>query len=604
MDASTEATQVVAEVIRRGKLVYAEPYFTPGLPLLLEQRARTEVGLGDLVVVHTGRKRSRVERVLGPAKRIEVVLEGLLVQSGRRREFEPYDLPSPPLEDRVDLRDLLTFTIDPETAEDFDDAISVREEASGVRVFVHIADVSAFLPSGSALDYGAAARAFSTYAPGNVAPMLPPELSEDACSLRPGRDRLCVTTEVLLDGEGQRGEPRFYRSLIRSGARLNYGQVERILAGAESAAPELVSALELTDRVSSALRRRRFARGALRIERPELEFSFDGEGGVGRAWFQTEPRAHALVEDLMILANEAVAELLAERGREALYRVHERPDPQSLVALIDKLAKLEVPTPPLPDEGSLTPQEAGLLASRIATAVNEYVSTSGRGREAFTTLVLRALKQARYDTRNLGHSGLASTAYCHFTSPIRRYPDIVCHRALLRELGLSDDAPAAELGDLAEHASAAEREAAQVEFQADEICLAWLLERRQLSEGTDERFTGEITGLIGAGLFARFGEVFEGFLPARRLGGDYFELDPLGTALEGRRGGHRWRLGDEIELEVERIERFSGKVELRRAGSERRRYRTGATPASSGRHDRHRGRGPKTAAPRSKRSDH
>jgi len=568
MSPAADQSPVVAEVIRRGKLVYAEPYFTPGLPLLLEQRARTEVSLGDLVVARPGRKRARVERVLGPAARIETVLEGLLVESGRRREFEPYELPSPPLEDRVDLRDLVTFTIDPETAEDFDDAISVREEEGGVRVFVHIADVSAYLPSGVPLDYGAAERAFSTYVPGNVAPMLPPELSEDACSLRPGQDRLCVSTEVLLDGEYRRGEPRFYRSIIRSNARLSYGQVERILAREESSEPELLAALELTDRASSALRRHRFSRGALRIERPELEFAFDGEGGVARAWFQTEPRAHALIEDLMILANEAVAELLSERGREALYRVHERPDPQSLTALIDKLTKLEVPTPPAPDEGSLTPQEAELLASRIATAVNEYVAHSGRGREAFPILVLRALKQARYDPRNLGHSGLASRAYCHFTSPIRRYPDVVCHRALLRELGLSDDAPAADLEALAEHTSAAEREAGEVEFQAEEICLAWLLDARQHSEGPDERFTGEITGLIGAGLFARFGEVFEGFLPVRRLGGDYFELNVLGTALEGRRGG-RWRLGDEIELEVERIERHSGKVELRRAGSTR-----------------------------------
>jgi ribonuclease R len=573
MPTAADQAPVVAEVIRRGKLVYAEPYFTPGLPLLLEQRARTEVGLGDLVVVRPGRKRARVEQVLGPAKRIETVLEGLLLESGRRRDFEPYELPSPPLEDRVDLRDLITFTIDPETAEDFDDAISVREEAGGVRVFVHIADVSAYLPSGVPLDYGAAERAFSTYVPGNVAPMLPPELSENACSLRAGQDRLCVSTEVLLDGEFRRGEPRFYRSIIRSDARLSYGQVERILAGEESAAPELAQALELTDRASSALRRRRFARGALRIEKPELEFAFDGEGGVARAWFQTEPRAHALVEDLMILTNEAVAELLAERGREALYRVHERPDPQSLTALIDKLTKLEVPTPPAPEKGSLTPQEAEQLAASIATGVNEYVARSGRGREAFPTLVLRALKQARYDTRNLGHSGLASKAYCHFTSPIRRYPDVVCHRALLRELGLSDDAPAADLDALAEHASAAEREAARVEYQADEICLAWLLDSRQRVEGPDERFTGEIIGLIGAGLFARFGEVFEGFLPVRRLGGDYYELDVLGTALEGRRGG-RWRLGDEIELEVERIERHSGKVELRRAGSARARHGT------------------------------
>jgi ribonuclease R len=564
---------VVAEVVRRGKLVYAEPYFTPGLPLLLEQRARTELDLGDLIVTRPGRKRARLERVLGRASRIGTVLEGLLVESGRRQSFEPYEPPSPPLEDRVDLRELLTFTVDPETAEDFDDAISVREEEQGVRVFVHIADVSAYLPSGIPLDYGARERAFSTYVPGKLAPMLPPELSEDTCSLRPHQDRFCVTTEVLLDTEHRPGAPRFYRSLIRSDARLAYGQVERILSGSESEAPELAAALALADRVSSALRRRRFARGALRIERPELEFAFDDEGGVARAWFQTEPRAHALIEDLMILANEAVAGLLAGRGREALFRVHERPDPQSLAALVAKLAALEVPTPPMPESDSLAPDEAEQLAAQIADSVSRYVASSERGKEAFPTLVLRSLKQARYETSNRGHSGLASRAYCHFTSPIRRYPDVVCHRALLRELGLGEDCTTGDLEALAEHASQVERETAEVEFQADAICLAWLLDRRQRSEGPDERFTGEISGLIDSGLFVRFGEVFEGYLPVRRLAGDYYQLDALGTALEGRRGG-RYRLGDGIEVEVERVERHSGKVELRLAGAARpHRYR-------------------------------
>jgi ribonuclease R len=567
---------VVAEIVRRGKLVYAEPYFTPALPLLLEQRARSEVDLGDLVVVRAGRRRSRLEQVLGRSSQIETVLEGLLVESGRRRSFEPYELPSPPVAERVDLRNLVTFTVDPETAKDFDDAISVFSEEGGARVFVHIADVSAYLPSGAPLDYGAAERSFSTYVPGKVAPMLPPELSEDACSLRAHQDRLCVTTEVPLDAGFLPGEPRFYRSLVRSDARLTYRQAERILEGNERAEPELAAALELADRVSAALRRRRFERGALRIDRPELEFSFDGEGGVASAWLQSEPRAHALVEDLMILCNEAVARLLVAHGREALFRVHERPEPQLITALIAKLAALQVPTPPVPEEGSMAPQEAELLAAEVADKVSEYVRSSGRGREAFPTLVLRALKQARYDARNLGHSGLASRAYCHFTSPIRRYPDVVCHRALLRELGLGDDPLPGELDALAEHASAAERAAAEVEFKADEICLAWLLDARQRVEGPDEHFEGEITSVIDSGLFVRFGErsepVFEGYLPARRLGGDYFQLDLLGTALEGRRGG-RYRLGDSIEVEVDRIERHSGSIELRVAGSPQARRR-------------------------------
>ncbi|MGZ4397521.1 MAG: RNB domain-containing ribonuclease, partial [Gaiellaceae bacterium] len=180
-----ESVSVVAEVTRRGKLVQAEPYFTPGLPILLEQRARGEVSIGDLVLLRSGRGRARLERVLGKAAEIEAVLEGLLVERGLRQPFEPYELPSPALDARVDLREELAFTIDPETAKDFDDAISIRQEAGGTRVFVHIADVSAYLSSGVPLDYGAAARGFSTYVPGRVAPMLPPLLSEDACSLRP-----------------------------------------------------------------------------------------------------------------------------------------------------------------------------------------------------------------------------------------------------------------------------------------------------------------------------------------------------------------------------------------------------------------------------------
>jgi ribonuclease R len=262
----------------------------------------------------------------------------------------------------------------------------------------------------------------------------------------------------------------------------------------------------------------------------------------------------------MIKANEAVAELLASRNRPALYRVHERPEPQSILLLLGKLAELEIPTPPAPDE--LAPSQAAAIAAAAAERIEAYVAQSGRGRDAFPALVLRSLKQARYDPRNLGHAGLASRAYCHFTSPIRRYPDLVCHRALLAEIGAADATPPDELGELAEHASLREREAAKIEYQADEICLAWLLDARLYEQGWETMFEGEIVGVIGAGLFVRFDDVFEGFLPARRLAGDYFEASPLGTALTGRRGGGTLRLGDPIEVRVERIERHSGKVEL------------------------------------------
>jgi ribonuclease R len=381
--------------------------------------------------------------------------------------------------------------------------------------------------------------------------MLPHALADDACSLRPHQDRLCVTVELPPGG----GDAEFYRSVIRSDARLTYGQAER-----REAPPAVLEALALNDELARSLRDQRFARGALQVQTPEVAFRFDGQGGVADAWLEGEPHAHMLVEELMIVANERVGAFLASRRRDALYRVHERPDPQAVELLIAKLADLGVPTPPVPER--LSPQAAALLAGETSKRVARYVEQAGRGREAFPSLVLRALKQARYDPANLGHSGLASSAYCHFTSPIRRYPDLVVHRALLRELGLSDDPEPEDLPALAEHASDREREAARLEYLADDICLAWLLERRLFERGWEEPWAGEVTGLIGSGLFARFGDVFEGFLPARRLHGEFFELNPLGTALAGRTTGRRYRLGDPLQVRVESIARNEGKVEL------------------------------------------
>ena len=522
----------------------------PGTPLALDRR--TEGRPGDLAVVRKGRGRARVERVLGPASSIEVVLEGLLIEQGELRGFEPYDPPAIDPEGRVDLRDRLSFTIDPDTAKDFDDALTLEED----RAFVHIADVSWFVGAGTPLDGGAAERAFSVYVPGLVSPMLPPELSEELCSLRPNVDRLCVTVEFPLDG----GEPTFYRSVIRSGARLTYGQVEAILAGRERAEPGLTEALRRAERLAQELRDRRFGRGALRVESSEVVFAFDGEGGIERAWRESEPHAHMLVEELMIRANELVAELLAGRRREALCRVHEPPEPQAVSLLLARLADLGIPTPPAPDR--MGPSDAAAVAGAASELVTDYVKRSGRGREAFTPLVLQALKQARYDPANLGHMGLASTAYCHFTSPIRRYPDLVVHRALLRELGASDEPLPDDLQAQSQHASERERHASQIEYRADDLCLAWLLERRLFELGWETTFEGEITGVIPSGLFARFGDVFEGFVPARRLPGDYFELNELATALVGRRGGRTYRLGDPIEVRVADLRRSEGKVEL------------------------------------------
>ncbi len=569
-DAAPGSRRIAVELVRRGRQLVGEPYFAPGLPLALDLRGSGGLEAGELALVRTGRGRARVERGFGSARRIENVLEALLWEQGARVEFERHELPDPPVEDRVDLRGLVSLTIDPESAKDFDDALSLRREPEGIRAFVHIADVSAFVPAGAPLDHGAARRALSTYVPGLVAPMLSPDLADDACSLRPHQDRLCLTVEMP-----PRDEPLFYRSLISSHARLTYAQAER-----REGTREIVEQLELARALARELRDRRFARGAIAVTSPELAFGF-AEGRVAEARLEGEHEAHMLVEELMIRANEHVAAFLAGRGRAALYRVHEPPDARSVAQLIDKLAALGVPTPPAPD--ALTPQEASALAAEVARGVNAYVERAGRGREAFPALVLRALKQARYDPHNLGHSGLASPAYCHFTSPIRRYPDLVVHRALLAELGLEPESLPDDLDALAAHASAREREAEAIEYLADDICLAWLLEDRLGERGWDAPWTGEITGVIASGLFVRFGQVFEGYLPARRLPGEFFELDPTGTALTGRRSGRTYALGAGIEVRVEAVSRGEGRVELAPAGASAPSPTPGARRAPAGR---------------------
>jgi ribonuclease R len=563
-DESSTGRDVVVELRKRGKLVVGEPYFEPGVPLVIDRHGLRDAGPGDLAVVRTGRGRARIERILGSAGHIDAVLDGLLHERGERGAHEPVPEPPPQsLDGRTDLRDLPTITIDPETAKDFDDAISVVREGDGLRAYVHIADVSHFVAAGSELDLGAAERSRSVYVPGRVARMLPAELADDLCSLRPHLDRFTLTVELPFGPGLEMGTPVFYRSVIRSGARLTYGLAEDALTGRETLPSEVEEPLRHAERLAEELRRRRFARGALRVETPEVTFAFDGEGGISDAWLESEPHAHMLVEELMILANEAVAGLLGGRRREALYRVHDAPEPQSITRLVAVLAELGVPTPPTPNAERLTPAQAAALAGEISERVMDYVRGSGRGAAAFPPLVLRSLKQARYDPANLGHSGLASPAYCHFTSPIRRYPDLVCHRALLRELGVSEEPPAADLVQEAEHSSMREREATAVEYAADAICLAWLLERRLFERGWEHAFEGEVTGAIPSGIFVRFDDVFEGYLPARSLGGDYHELNALGTALEGRRSGRSYRLGDRLSVRVEKIERAEGKVELR-----------------------------------------
>jgi ribonuclease R len=280
---------------------------------------------------------------------------------------------------------------------------------------------------------------------------------------------------------------------------------------------------------------------------------------------QTE--SHRLIEHLMIAANQAVARLLSERGVPTLYRVHERPEPAAADRLLAQLASLDVPTPPAPAPERMTGDEAAEVVAQASELVDEHVRRAGHGRTALTFLVLRALKQAHYTPLNLGHAGLGLTHYCHFTSPIRRYPDLVCHRALLAAVGAGEDAPQAHtLEEAGIWCSSRERGAMVIERDADRVAQCFLLERELFEGGFDRDFAGEVTGLVGGGAFVRFGEpdapaAYEGFLPVRRIPGGWWELNEEGTILLSDEGG-AIRLGDTVGVRVERVQAPRGRVDL------------------------------------------
>jgi len=570
-DPTGRSANIAGVVTRRGKSLEVEPLFQPITALPLE-RGPIKVQPGDLVLFtfSYGFKAS-VIRALGKSHLLGDLMEALLADGLVQRGFSPKVLEEAAAAaesqervdtNRTDLRDLYTFTVDPIMAQDFDDALSFERTPAGTTiVYVHIADVSYFVTERSALDKEALRRGNSVYVATGVEPMLPPQLSSGVCSLRPGVDRKTVTVETELDDTGKVLRSRFYRSLIRSDKRLHYEQLERMFRGTEDIDRELEEPLRWGRSLAQTLRDARRDRGSLQIECPEPEFEWDEKGRVIGADPSEELESHWFIENYMVLANEQVASFLEQEKVPTVYRVHDLPDPFSLDRLLDVLASLGLPTPQF-DPMAATPKEIRRVMRETAAWIDRY-APAGLGKQALVQQVLRAQSRAVYQMANIGHFGLASPTYCHFTSPIRRYPDLLVHRGLLARLGLGPPPTTMVLQEWAEHCSQTEREAAKIELKADDIVLAHLLRRRLDEEGWRDRvFEGQIVCLTRRGMFVLFERLFQGYLPISELPPDYYDLNELETALEGRRTGLVFRLADIVRVRVTAVDEARGRVDL------------------------------------------
>jgi ribonuclease R len=439
---------------------------------------------------------------------------------------------------REDLRGLPLVTIDGETAKDFDDAVFCRPEGKGCRLWVAIADVSHYVRQGDALDLEAHARGNSVYFPRRVIPMLPEELSNGLCSLNPQVDRLCMTCELMVDPRGEIEDYRFYPAVMHSRARLTYTTVAAALAGAaEAVPPALLPHLRDLHRLYQLLAKARGRRGAIDFETIETRMEFDDQGKITAIHPVERNDAHRLIEECMLAANVCASDILQTHKHPALYRIHEGPTPEKLADLREFLGEFGLQ---LAGGDEPRAKDYGKLLETI------------RGRpdyQLLQTLLLRSLQQAVYSPENVGHFGLAYEAYTHFTSPIRRYPDLLVHRAIKAVLAGRNYEPGgwAELG---EHCSQTERRADEATRDVE----AWL-KCYYMRGRVGESFSASISGVAAFGIFVALDEVYvEGMVHVSELGNDYYHFDAARHQLLGERTARRFRLGDRVRVQLVRAD--------------------------------------------------
>jgi ribonuclease R len=598
-----------------------------GRELAIPADASGDAQDGDLVAVEVSRSgrlglpTARVRERLGSLATEKAVSLIAIHAHGIPHVFSPAVLheaaaarPSQ-LDGREDWREVPFVTIDPVDAKDHDDAVFARPDTDpknpdGFVIDVAIADVAHYVTLGSALDREAVDRGNSVYFPDRVVPMLPERISNDLCSLKPGLDRPALVVRMVIGADGRKREHRFHRVLIRSLAKLHYAQAQAAIDGMpdDTAEPLLPLVIAPLYAAYAALKRARDERGPLDLDLPERKILLKPDGTVDRVISPQRLDAHRLIEEFMILANVAAAETLEQARTPLIYRVHDDPSVEKLVALREFLATLEIS---LPKTGALRPEGFNRILERVKGTDSEQLVNE---------VVLRSQAQAEYAAENYGHFGLNLRRYAHFTSPIRRYADLVVHRALIRALrlggdGLSASETALSLGEIAARISAAERRAMAAERETADRLIAHFLADR-----IGAVFTGRIGGVTRSGLFVKLADTgADGFIPAATLGEDYYRYDERAHALVGDAGGERYRLGDAVTVRLVEAAPVAGALRFEMLSEGHREatsrilaksHRTGSRQKTLGGKDRSKGdaeRGAKRRSPaaaRAKRGRH
>ena len=457
---------------------------------------------------------------------------------------------------RTDFRPWDTVTVDPETARDHDDAISLdRLNEGGWRLAVHIADVAHYVRPGSLLDQEAYLRGTSVYFPDRVVPMLPHALSSNICSLVEGQERLTQTVVLDLDTRGVVKKATFHDGVIKSRAKMSYQQVQAIIDGDQALrarfAP-LVPLFQRMDELAKLMRKRRYERGSLDFDLPEPKLVLDAAGEMTAIVASERLDSMRVIEEFMLAANEAVAARLSDAGMPALYRIHEQPEPLRVEEFADLVASFGYRVPH--DLEGIRPQDFQLILRQIAGKPEEKL---------ISYLLLRTMKLARYHEENLGHFGLATDMYAHFTSPIRRYPDLVVHRALraLRQKKGPDALLAslpAGLAEMGQHLSDMERRATDAERELVE----WK-KVRFMADKLGETFKGYVTGVQAFGLFVELDEVYvQGLVHVSSMTDDYYQFNEKAHTLKGENTNKAYRLGDRVEVQVVRVDLEQRKIDF------------------------------------------